>query len=105
MFSLQRNVVLACQRFKELSHGATLAPFSLFKASTDTPYAFQQFLILKKLLVSFGALNDHLRLTINCEHSGIAGLFKPGDVVAGIALEFTEGVNVGKVERHTVNLH
>jgi len=73
--------MLACQRFKEFSHGAAFAALCLFQAKADVPHTPKKFLILKQLLVSFGTLNHHFRLAVDRQYGWCTNPFELGDTV------------------------
>lgn len=97
--------MFACQSFEELSHGATFTALRLFQASADGAHTLEKLLVFNEPLVGIGALNNYFRLAVDGQHGGRPGLLQLGDMVAGVALEIAQGVDVREVNDHTANLH
>ena len=89
------------ERLEELAHGTAFAPFGLFESAANAPDAFQEFLVIQELLISFGALHHNFRLAVYGQDGRFAGHFQPADMLSGVPLEFAQGMNVGEVEGHT----
>ncbi len=94
--------MLFAEPLQEFAHRTALTPLGLFQAAADAANALQKFLIVEKLLICLGTLHDNFSLPVDGEDEGLSGLLQVLNVLAGVALKFTERVNVGEMDCHTM---
>lgn len=90
------------QALQEVAHRPAFTALGLLQAAADAADAFQEFLIVKKLLVCLGTLHDNFSLAVDREDEGPPGLLQVLNVLASVPLKFTERVNVGELNCHTM---
>lgn len=94
--------MLLSKALQELAHWTALTAFRLFQAPADATDAFQEFLIIEKLLICLGTLHHNFRLPIDGKDNGPPGLFQVLNVLSRVALEVTESVDVGEMHCHNI---
>ena len=90
------------EALREFADRTAFTALGLFQAAADAADAFQKFLIIEKLLVCLGTLHDNFSLAVDGEDEGLPGLLQVLNVLAGVPLEFTEGVAVGELDGHAM---
>lgn len=93
------------QSLKEFSHGPAFSTLGLLQSPAYTADAVQQLTVVQKFLIRFGALHNNFRFSVHRENGRLTGLLKPADVVLGIALKIAQGMDIGDMEGHALNLH
>ena len=101
-FSLKRNSVCSGEFLKECSQRPAFASVCLFKSAAYASNGFEELLIVEELLVGVRALDYDLGLAVDGQDGRLSGFLELANQDLGISLEFAEGVNVCKVEGHTI---
>ena len=94
--------MLTRQGLQKFPHRPAFAALRLFETPADAAQVFEDLLIVDQLLIRFRTLHHYLRLAVHGKDGGIAGRFEFRDVVACVALELAEGVDIGEVERQII---
>ena len=97
--------MFAGELVEEGAHGPAFPATRLFKSTADASNRFEQVLVVEKLLVGCCALDHDLGLAVYREDSGLPGFFKLANHILSVSLKFAQGVDVGKIQTHTMNLH